>query len=77
MQDGQDEGAGVRPAHAVPQRRPSSVHLGAPSLAGDLHTSDLTKKDAKEVRTLQLDPLCNAVALECISECHACYCEVL
>lgn len=41
--------AGANHPHAL-QRRPSNLHLNSNSMAGDLHTSEHTKKDAKEVR---------------------------
>lgn len=40
--------------HAAPQRRPSNLHLRSNSMAGDLHTSEHTKKDAKEVTPTRL-----------------------
>ena len=42
--------AAARHSHAAPQRRPSNLHVRSTSMAGDLHTSEHTKKDAKEVR---------------------------
>ena len=53
MQEGVEDvasaAAAVNHAHAAPQRRPSNLHLTSNSMAGDLHTSEHTKKDAKEV----------------------------
>ena len=44
------DAAGARSPRALPARRPSVVHQEANSLAGDLHTTEPTKKDAREVR---------------------------
>ena len=57
LQEGVGEGTGVKNPHAAPQRRPSMVHREANTLAGDLHTSQPTKKDAKEVRTAPVQSL--------------------
>ena len=57
VQEGVGEGTGVKSPHAAPQRRPSMVHREANTLAGDLHTSQPTKKDAKEVRTAPVQSL--------------------
>jgi len=60
MQEGVGDGAGARHLHALPARRPSVVHREANSLAGDLHTTEPTKKDAKEV-------LCHCPAMQYVT----------
>lgn len=51
--EGVGDGAGAKHVHAMPARRPSVVHREANSLAGDLHTTEPTKKDAKEHHILK------------------------
>ena len=55
---------------AAPQRRHSNVHLRSNSLAGDLHTSEHTKKDVKEVKSTLHNcrsALCSVIAPMCTS----------
>lgn len=39
----------ARQGPGPPQRRPSNIHAATHTMAGDLHTTEHTKKDAKEV----------------------------
>lgn len=39
----------ARQGPGPPQRRLSNIHTAAHTMAGDLHTTEHTKKDAKEV----------------------------
>ena len=48
--------------HELPARRPSQVHHGAHTMAGDLHTSEPTKKEAREVSSLSPDPTIKHIA---------------
>lgn len=47
------QGPGVSNQHALPARRSSQVHGGANTMAGDLHTSEPTKKEAREHHILK------------------------